>query len=52
MKTVTTTYRKDYTPPSFSIETVDLKVTLGEEITQVQTTLHILRQPNTLKQRH
>jgi aminopeptidase N len=41
MKTDTpkTIYRKDYTPPGYRIETVDLDVTLGEETTRVRSRL-------------
>ena len=39
MKTDTpkTIYRRDYTPPSYRIDTVDLDVTLGEETTRVRS---------------
>jgi aminopeptidase N len=40
------TYRKDYTPPDFSIDTIDLKITLGEEVTVVESRLHLIKQKN------
>ena len=33
--------RRDYSPPSYRIETVDLDVSLGEETTRVKSTLAI-----------
>ncbi len=38
-------YRKDYTPPTHLIDTVELRVTLGEEATIVEATLAIRRNP-------
>jgi len=40
-----TVYLKDYTPPPFLIEEVDLRFELGEETTQVSSTLTIERNP-------
>ena len=34
-------YRKDYAPPPYRIETVDLDVALGEESTRVRSRLAI-----------
>ncbi|MGB1012599.1 MAG: aminopeptidase N [Nannocystaceae bacterium] len=39
-------YRKDYTPPSHWIDTVDLQVSLGEESTTVQATLAVRQNPD------
>ncbi|MEM6291446.1 MAG: aminopeptidase N [Myxococcota bacterium] len=36
-------YRKDYTPPAFLIDTVDLRVELGENVTVVHATLGVRR---------
>lgn len=38
-----TVYLKDYRPPAFRIETVDLRFDLGEELTRVTATLDIRR---------
>lgn len=36
-----TIYRKDYAPPPYRIETVELDVSLGEETTRVRSRLAI-----------
>ncbi|MEE9266989.1 MAG: M1 family aminopeptidase, partial [Gammaproteobacteria bacterium] len=40
-----TVYLKDYTPPPFLIEDVDLRFDLGEETTLVTSTLKLVRNP-------
>ena len=41
-----TTYLKDYQPPDFLIETVDLKFSLREENTQVVSRMHVVKNPD------
>ncbi len=38
-------YLKDYTPPAFFIDSVALRVELGEFATRVQSSLYIRRNP-------
>ncbi len=38
-------FRKDYTPPSHLIDAVDLRVTLGEDVTIVEARLKLRRNP-------
>jgi aminopeptidase N len=42
-KTPKTTYRKDYTPPAYSIPVVDLRFELAEEFTLVHARLRVVR---------
>jgi len=44
MQKATTIYRKDYTPPTYIIHSIDLHFTLGEDVTEVRSKLHITRQ--------
>lgn len=37
------TYRKDYTPPAYAIDTIDLEFTLGENETTVYAKSHVLQ---------
>ncbi len=37
------TYRKDYTPPAYAIDTIDLEFTLGENETTVYAKSHIIQ---------
>ncbi len=43
-----TTYLKDYQPPDFLIETVELKFSLQEENTQVVSRMHVVKNPDTV----
>lgn len=43
-----TTYLKDYQPPDFLIETVDLKFSLQEENTQVISRMHVVKNQGAL----
>ncbi len=43
------TYRKDYTPPDFAIQTIDLTVEIGEEVTKVKSILKLSKQKTTQK---
>lgn len=45
MAEVKTTFLKDYTPPSFLINTVELTFKLNEDLTQVNSRLTILQNP-------
>ena len=40
-----TIYLNDYTPPPYTIDSVDLHVELGEELTRVRSRLALRRQP-------
>lgn len=40
-----TIYLRDYTPPPYTIDSVDLHVDLGEELTRVRARLEVRRQP-------
>ena len=42
-----TIYRKDYTPPDYLVDTIDLRFELGEEITRVHSRLSVRAQYDT-----
>ena len=39
-----TIYRKDYTPPDYLVDTIDLRFELGEETTRVHSRLSVTGQ--------
>ncbi|MGA7828029.1 MAG: aminopeptidase N [Geobacteraceae bacterium] len=41
-----TIYRKDYTPPDYLVDTIELRFELGEETTRVQSRLSLRRNPD------
>jgi aminopeptidase N len=47
MNPVKTIYRKDYTPPVYTIQSIDLHVTLGEDKTIVNAKIRFIRGPHT-----